>query len=215
MSAIFFDLDNTIYDYQQYVLGAFKEISWWLGKKYNLSQKKIYLKLVKLWRRKSSAYPHLFNDLLKESNLEDGKAVKSIVRIFNRHQGRLKPYPGVIKTLRELKKQGCSLGIITDGHIERQRRKINALSIKNFFKVIIYTKKIAAKPSAKPFSVAAKKIKTFNCIYVGDNPEIDFEGAKACGMTTVRLLKGEFKSRPKNKYVDYEIKEFNEIINYI
>ena len=54
-----------------------------------------------------------------------------------------------------------------------------------------------------------------NSFYVGDNPLLDFKGAKKIGMKTIRILKGEFRNMSKNKYIDYEIKEIKEVLNII
>ncbi len=208
MDAVLFDLDNTIYDHKQYFLSALKEIAGYLAKKYKLPKAEIYEVSVSLWHKKTSAYPFLFNDLLKVLKIKDDKSLRSLVRMFNRHKCVLKAYPGVKTVLKKLKKQGYILGIITDGNVKRQAGKIKKLGIKKFFKIIIYTKMIAEKPSAKPFLAAAAKLKIDprDAVFVGDNPAIDFKGAKDVGMKTVRVLTGEFSGRKSNKYIDREIR---------
>ena len=217
MIAIFFDLDNTIYDSRQYFLGALNEISGYLAKAAKLPRQKIYQELTRLWQKKTSFYPYLFDDLLKELNIESKELVKEVVNLFNGYRGRLKPYPGALPALKKMKKLGYKLGIITDGNVKRQQAKISLLGIKDFFEVIIYTKKIRPKPSKKSFLAAVKKMKINpkDAYYVADNPLVDFKGAKEIGMKTARLLQGEFKSIPKNKYIDYEIKKFSEILNLV
>lgn len=217
MTTVFFDLDNTIYDSRQYFLGAFKKIADYLAKKYSLPKKKIYNNSVNLWQKKTSFYPYLFNDLLKTLKIKDDQALEPVIKIFNQYKGELIAYSDVISTLRKLKKQGYILGIITDGNIDRQARKIKALGIKSFFKLIVYSKETAEKPSKMPFLAAMEKLKvnSSDCLYLGDNPGIDFKGAKACGFKTARLLRGEFKNLPKDKYIDYEIKKFSEVLNLV
>lgn len=215
MKAVFFDLDCTLYDVRQYNLGAFKEISGYLSKKYNLRPQNVYKKLAHLWGKKTSGFPRLFDDLLDIFGLE--RELKKVIRLFNNYKGKLKPYPDTTPILKELKKKNYKLGIITDGDIERQKRKIKLLGIKFFFDVIIYAKAIEPKPSEKPFLAAAGQLNMNpkNVFYVADNPLIDFEGAKKIGMKTIRLKRGEFKKSPKNKYIDLEIKKFNQILNLI
>jgi len=217
MKAVFFDLDNTLYDSREYCFGAFKEISDYLSEKYNIPSSEIYKNLTNLWQKKTSIYPYLFDDLLKILDIKNGKLTMNIVKIFNGYKGKLKPYSEVISTLKKLKKGGYKLGIITDGNVERQKRKIKLLGIKNFFETIIYTKEIEPKPSESPFLVALGKIKIKprNAFYVADNPLVDFEGAKKIGMITLRIKKGEFMKIPKNKYIDFEIKNFSEILNIV
>lgn len=217
MKAIFFDLDDTLYNKKQYYLGAFKEISKYLSKRYKFPPQKLYKCLIELWKEKTSVYPYLFDDLLRALQIGDSGSVKNIVKIFNGYKSKLKPYQGVIPTLKKLRKQGYKLGIITDGNIKRQKRKIKLLGIKNFFEAIVYTKEIASKPSKRVFLVAIKKLKVNpeNAFYVADNPLIDFEGAKKNGMRTIRLKRGEFARIPKNKYIDFEVKKLKEVLHLV
>lgn len=216
MKGIIFDLDNTLYDAEQYYFGAFKEITKYLSKKHNISKQEIYKRLVNLWREKTSMYSHLFDDLLDFFNLEI--ELENIIKIFNDYDGEFKPYPDVIQTLKELKNRNHKLGIITDGKVERQKRKIKSLGIDEFFDAVIFTKEFDnPKPSEIPFQEAINKLKVSpqKSFYVGDNPLIDFEGAKKIGMKTVRVLKGEFRDIPKNEYIDYEISELKELLKVI
>jgi len=212
MKTIFFDLDDTLYDAGQYRLGVFKEIWEYLSKKYKISQKLIYRKTRQLWKERTSMYPYLFNDLLKNLNIKENP--REIVRIFNNYDGKMKPYSDTTIVLKQLKKQNYKLGIITDGNIPKQKRKIKNLGLEKFFEVIIFTKKSKPKPSKIPFLAALKKmkIKAKNAFYAADNPLIDFEGAKKAGMKTMRLKRGEFVKVPKNKYIDFEIKELRGLL---
>ena len=79
MKAILFDLDNTLYDGKQYNLGAFNKIAKYLSKKYSLSRQEIYKKLVNLWKKKTSMYPHLFDDLLNSLDLKN--ELENIIKI--------------------------------------------------------------------------------------------------------------------------------------
>jgi putative hydrolase of the HAD superfamily len=216
MKNVFFDLDDTLYRVEQYYLGAFLEIAEYLSKKGKYSKEEIYEKLEKKWDEKNPMYPHFFDDLFEELNLE--KDVKKCVEIFSNYSGKLVPYEETFEALNELKKKGIKLGMITDGNAERQKRKIDLLGIKDFFEVFVFTQELGEpKPSEIPFKIALEKTnaKGEKCIYVGDNPLIDFIGAKKTGMKTVRILKGKFCEVEKDNNIDYEIKNLKELINLI
>jgi len=216
MKAIIFDLDNTLYDAEQYYLGAFREIAEYLSKSYNLPKQEIYKRLVNFWREKTSMYSHLFDNLLDFFNL--GNELENVIKLFNIYDGELKPYSDVISTLKELKKRNYKLGIITDGNVGRQKRKIKSLGVVDFFDAIVFTKELDnPKPSEIPFQEAINKLKITpqRSFYVGDNPLIDFEGAKKIGMSTIRLLRGEFRSIPKNRHIDYEVKGIKELLEVV
>lgn len=215
MKAVLFDVDNTMYDARQYFAGAFQEIASYVARTHRVPRQTCYRQLLRLWETNTSAYPFLFNDLLRSLAIDSRKEIKTVVRIFNDHRPRLTPYPRLVSVLVRLQEQGYSLGVITDGNARRQSRKLESLGVKRFFDVIIYTEHLAAKPSPRPFRAAAKRLKVDprDALYVGDNPLVDFEGAKAVGMRTARMLRGEFKDRDGNKYIDRTIHGFDELLD--
>lgn len=216
MSAVLFDLDNTLYDVKEYFTGAFAVVSEYLSKKYDIYREDIYNALVKLWEEKTSMYPHLFNDLLYIFGINENE-VEILVKVFNEYNGKLEPYPDVIPTLQGLKRRRCKLGIVTDGNVERQKRKIELLGFRHFFDAIIYAKEIDSKPSPRPYLKALEEleVKPSNIFYVADNPLIDFEGAKGVEMRTIRLLRGEFAEFPRNKHIDFQIKRLDKLLEII
>lgn len=216
MKAMTFDLDNTLYDVSQYYLGGFREIAEYLSKKYNLSSQKIYKKLKDIWDEKTSMHHHLFDDALDFFSCK--KELNRILGMFNDYEGELRPYPHVALILEELKKRKYKLGIITDGDVDRQKRKVRLLGLGGLFDEIILTKELGSlKPSVVPFQEMINRLGVTpqESLYVGDNPLLDFEGAKKAGMKTVRLLKGEFKDMLKNEYIDYEIREFKDLLSLV
>lgn len=214
--AVLFDVDNTLYNHKQYFTQAFRKISEYLSNKYKLDRNKIYYSLYRLWKKKTSMYPHLFNDALRDLNIDENE-VENVVKIFNTCNAKLTSYKDIVPTLKILKKENLKLGVITDGDPERQKRKIESLGLKKFFDLLIYTSETKAKPSAKPYEkvIGVLKEKPENVIYVGDNPELDFKGAKNIGMVTVRVRRGEFRSMPKNKYIDFEIHNMKDVLKII
>jgi len=214
--AVFFDLDNTLYDAEQYFLGAFEIISKHVSLKYNISEERVYKKLVRLWREKTSMYPYLFDDLANLFHL-DRDSPKELVAIFNQYHCRLEPYPDVMPTLGKLKETGYRLGIITDGDVARQKRKIASLGLEPLFALIIYAKEIEPKPSSSTFLIALDKlkVKASDTFYVADNPLLDFRGAKEAGMSTVRIMIGEFAKVPGHHDIDFEITDLTKLLDII
>jgi len=216
MKGILFDLDNTLFDVEQYFSGAFLQISMFLSTKYKISKNKIFRILMEIWKKHTSMYPYLFNDLLDILDLKEN--VNEIVRMFNSFTGELQPYEDVIPTLSVLKNMNFKLGIITDGNVERQKRKIELLKLQMYFNSIIFTYEISnPKPSIIPYQSAVKRLKLIpkKSYYIGDNPYIDFEGAKKIGLITIRIKKGEFASVPTNSNIDIEINSISDLLKII
>ena len=92
---------------------------------------------------------------------------------------------------------------------------IKKAETEKLFNQIIYTKKLnRPKPSVIPFKEMIKKLKTDpnQAYYIGDNPLIDFKGAKKAGLITIRIMKGELLKFSSNEFIDYEINSLKEII---
>ena len=216
MFGIIFDLDNTLYDARQYFESAFAEISEYLSGKYNVNKKAIYNKLLELWKEKTSMYPRLFDDFLESVKLDE--SITELIRIFDNCQINLRTYQDVPYILKELKNRGYKLGILTDGKTFRQNRKIDSLGIRNFFDEIVISDELGyRKPSVVPYKYILERlgVEPYYSIYVGDNPLIDFKGAKKIGMYTVRILRGEFKHIENNTFIDWNIDKFKELIEII
>ena len=193
-------------------MGAFEDIAEYLSKNYKIDKNKSYQFLVKLWKKKSSAYPHLFDDLLDHFNVKEN--VKIIVQIFNEHPiESFHLYPDSIPTLKKLKHEGYKIGIITDGDVHRQKRKIESSSLKWLVNFVTYTKESKPKPSSIPFvtSLNKMKVRPSDAIYVADNPFLDFKGAKRAGLKTIRILRGEFAGVKGVDEIDYTIKDLKEL----
>lgn len=213
MKAALFDLDNTLYDAQQYFLGAFTDVSKYISAKHDIPERAVYKALVKLWKEKTSMYPYLFNDLLELLHLGQD-SLPTVVKTFNEYAGTIELYPDAIPTLRSLKETGVKLGIITDGNVKRQKRKIELLGLSPLFDAIIYAEEAAPKPSPTPFLAALERlnVRAADAFYIADNPLIDFRGAKEAGMKTIRVLQGEFAVIPRNEHIDFEIEKLSELV---
>ena len=213
---VIFDLDNTLYEAKQYHYGGFERIADHLSREHSLVKQEVYERLKTIWKEKSSMYPHLFDDLLRTYGLEDD--VKHLVRMFNNYDCELTPYSDTLPTINELRRRKYKLGIVTDGDPDRQKRKIESLGLLDLFDAIVYTKALeVSKSSTIPFSEVLTQLNADpeESYYVGDNPLIDFKGAKEAGLRTIRLLRGEFRNRPKNEHIDMEINGLEEIVEVV
>src|SRR2546428_31611 len=140
------------------------------------------------------------------------------VEIFNKHEiNSFHLYQDALPTLKMLRSKNYKLGIITDGNIARQTRKILKFDLDKLVDNVTYTKNREAKPSPIPFVTALKAIdvEASSAIYVGDNPLVDFKGPKITGMKTARIVRGRFTHIPSDSQVDYTIEKMDEILKIL
>jgi putative hydrolase of the HAD superfamily len=82
------------------------------------------------------------------------------------------------------------LGLITNGRTAIQYGKIDRLAIRDRFEVILVSEEAGIKkPDSRIFRTAIERLNVLpeECVYVGDHPVNDVEGAASVGMRTVWL----------------------------
>jgi HAD superfamily hydrolase (TIGR01549 family) len=101
------------------------------------------------------------------------------------------PFRDAEPTLRKLKRSGYKIGLVSDsdGTPGMKRKRIRQVRFHNLFEAIVVSGEDTprVKPGHESFQLIAKKLEVQpkSCIYVGDNPRTDIEGAKAVGMISV------------------------------
>lgn len=218
IEAILFDLDDTLYDEKQFVKGGFKAVSSYISKKNNINQNVMYRLLLDMLEKHGRG--HIFDIVLKKVGLYNKKLIPKLIKVYRTHKPKISAYPEVRAVLSALRKKGYKLGLITDGNVEAQRNKVEALKIKIFFNCIIFSDEYGIekqKPSPFIYQKALEKLKVSlnESVYIGDNPCKDFVNAKKLGMHTIRIMRGWCKTIKLNKKyeADYQIKSLDEVLN--
>lgn len=176
---IIFDLDDTLYSEKDYVRSGFKAVARWLGNE-GFSDK--------LWGYFEEGKAAI-DVLLHELKCEEKKA--QCLEVYREHVPQIRLYEGVAELIRELKDQGIKVGIITDGRVSGQKKKIKALGLDRLVKEIIITDELGGEQFRKPCDIAFR-IMQRRCgipfeqmMYVGDNAEKDFQAPGQLGMRSV------------------------------
>ncbi|OGW86026.1 MAG: hypothetical protein A3C35_04005 [Omnitrophica bacterium RIFCSPHIGHO2_02_FULL_46_11] len=98
-------------------------------------------------------------------------------------------YPEVVSVLKELRKRGLTLGIVSNWDL-RLQKVVKNLGLISYFHFLVSSSVCGAtKPSPKIFKEALKKagVKPEETIHVGDTYEEDFVGAKSLGIQALLL----------------------------
>jgi putative hydrolase of the HAD superfamily len=191
IKAVVFDLDDTLYNEKDFVYGAFLEVALYLSKKYNLKHNELYKYMIEILNIHGRG--KIFNIICEKYGLNED--IQYLIDRYRNAKPKLSLYEDSIELLNKLKGK-YKLGLITDGMASVQWNKIKALHIEHYFDKIIVSDDLGKeywKPHIKTYELMAQELKVSKeeCIYVGDNPNKDFYGAKKCGYKTIRLIRKE------------------------
>ncbi|MBR9702110.1 HAD-IA family hydrolase, partial [Candidatus Pacearchaeota archaeon] len=202
--AILFDLDNTLYDYEAPHKKALKAVYDVLKGDVNISFVK-FRELYKLSKSEihreltGSASSHnrvlYFQRLIEKTNNTVDPSI--ILKLYSTYWDTLlknmKLGKNVLATLKELKKRGLKISIVSDLTTHIQLRKIQKLGITKYIDVLVTSEEAGTeKPRAIMFLLALNKLDVswHDAIFVGDNSVNDIEGANAVRMDTILIRHG-------------------------
>ncbi|CAH1211265.1 Phosphoglycolate phosphatase [Paenibacillus auburnensis] len=194
IKAIIFDLDDTLYQEEDYVKSGFKYVSNLIELKTALGADYVYDQLLLLFENDKS---RVFNRFLELQEITDAELESLIIQEYRHHKPSISLLPENIEILQWLKNQGFMIGIITDGRPEGQKNKIEALGLYDYCNHVIVTDELGGIEFRKPNKIGFInmlthfKIKPDEAIYLGDNPTKDFVACNNLGMKTIMLVNGK------------------------
>ena len=193
--AVVFDLDDTLYPERQYVLSGFAAVAAWVSCELGIASNTVYQELAALFFE--GVRGDTFDRWVGRRALP-ATLVPELVKVYRQHTPALSAFPGIPDLVGRLRRR-CLLGIVTDGYLEVQKKKLAALGLGQLFHAVVYSDqwgREAWKPSVQPFQVVLRQLGVLpeDAVYVADNPAKDFLGARRAGMSSIRLrhLDGEY-----------------------
>jgi REG-2-like HAD superfamily hydrolase len=123
---------------------------------------------------------------------ENQNCFEELYEIFA-HADAWQVFPDVEETLREARRRGLHVGIISNWD-ERLRPLLEELGLVRYFNSITISCEVGVeKPGAEIFQSALRvtDIAAGQAVHVGDNDTADVQGAEAIGMTGVLLNRSE------------------------
>lgn len=187
--ALVFDLDDTLYPERAYVLSGFRSVSRWCSDNLGLDGKASLDALLEISERGERR--HTFDRFLESVGFSL-EHVPRLVSEFRSHVPEISPYPHALSLLRRLAGE-VRLGIVSDGDLKVQEKKLAALDLGQYFDAVVFSDALGKehwKPSEVPFRAVAEALGVTprESIYVGENSLKDFVGARRAGMRTIRVL---------------------------
>ena len=176
---VIFDLDDTLYSEKEYVRSGYKAVAKVLGNDSFAGE---------LWENFENGMPAI-DALLDKYNCAEKK--EECLKAYREQRPEITLYKGVVDLISELLVNGIKVGIITDGRVSGQKKKIQALGLDQMVKDIIITDEIGGIQFRKPCDIAFRimqhkwGIPFEQIVYVGDNTLKDFQAPKQLGMQSV------------------------------
>ncbi len=226
IQGVIFDLDNTLLRSRRGALRALRVASelihdhlarhgYHYGKAELLRQLRLIDQLM-LGEKRLYNRDVWWKTLLNErglSRLSGGWLQRTTLRYWRVYAAESPPFQDAEPTLKRLKKAGFRIGMVSDsdGTPGMKRKRISVQGFRGLIEAIVVagedTPKV--KPSEAPFLLVARRLglSPKQCVYIGDNPRTDIDGAKAAGMVMIRVRRdGNKMGRP-----DYEVRSLREV----
>jgi len=224
---LFFDLDNTLWDFKANSKDAFYEVFSKLDLLNRIRDFDRFLEVYEmynehLWteyRRGKVNKDHMRSERIILTFREFGIDDPELVSKTNEQYLQIAPkktnlFPGVHETLEYLS-QRYKLYILTNGFAEVQLQKINSCSLQKYFTKLFMAEMVGyQKPDRRFFEYAIKSVHAHKneCLVIGDDPEADIRGGANSGIDQVYFNTG---SKPCMQLPTYEIKQIGELMKIL
>lgn len=178
---IVFDLDNTLYDEEQYVLACYQEIARQVD-----PNKTEEITRFLLNERKQNGDSLVFQRLIRSYRLP-GYEIERFISIYHTFDVPIKFFDDV-SSFFENAQHCCRYAILTNGSEQTQKNKCRLLEAYRMVdKIMItgeYLNRQDWKPAPKAYQLLCEQINTSasDCLFVGDSIKNDIEGALRVGM---------------------------------
>ena len=193
IKAVFFDIDDTLYDTSGFAKLARKAaLNAMIDAGLPLSTDEAYDLLREIIKEKGSNYDKHLNVLTKRVFGEEKPLLIAIgmITYHNVKFALLRLFPETMSTLIHLKAQGYHLGVISNGITIKQYEKLVRLGLHHFFHSVITSQEAGVeKPDIAIFELAMKTMgcKAENSVMIGNSFNDDVLGAIDAGMSAVFL----------------------------
>lgn len=231
---IFFDLDNTLWDFNKNSKLAMHETF----NHFIFAEKQIEFErffevyerhnhaLWESYRKKEVSKKELirkrFEDTFSELEITGIDPIKMNTFYLDEMPKQKTLYPEVIETLKYLKAKRYQLNIITNGFKEVQNRKMESSGLRPFFNKVFTSEEIKVpKPGREIFEFAIKSVnaKKINSIMVGDNWEVDILGASKFGIDSIYIGEATNSNSERfnidNKNIIYRLKKVKQLLSIL
>ena len=222
LQAIVFDLDDTLYSEQDYVMSGFRTVAEWAAVNLGIAQYEGFTTLSNLYHQ--GVRNNTFNQWLAIHQIENPVVVPKLLDVYRSHAPTISPFDESIDLLKTLTKS-YKIGLVSDGYLQVQQLKWAALGLDYFFDAVVFSDSLGRanwKPSTAPFKLVLEQLNVAPefSVYIGDNPRKDFFGARQLGMSTIWIKRsdseyGHLQPQSSDYHPDLTINSLSEVLGLI
>ena len=204
IKAVFFDIDDTLYDTSGFAELARKAaLRTMIDAGLPLSHQESYLLLREIIKEKGSNYDKHFNILTRRVFGEENPLLIALgmITYHNVKFALLRLFPDTMSTLIYLKKNNYQLGVISNGLTIKQWEKLIRLGLYHFFDDVVTSQEAESeKPDPKIFQLALDRLgcQANKSVMVGNKFSEDILGAINAGMSAI-LVNSELTDAEKKQ----------------
>jgi len=189
VQALIFDLDATLLDrrrsFERFVRGQWERFAHVLQP---VDPQAYVRTLIELDRDGYGPRRELFTGMVAQFKLPSDLAETLLSDYRAGFPGACVLFPDAAQTLTSLRTSGVKLGLITNGSVRMQSRKLECLALAPLFDTILISDaEGVSKPDRRIFHRALERLHTrpAHGVFVGDHPDVDMVGARGAGMRAV------------------------------
>src|SRR6266851_8928740 len=122
--AVVFDLDDTLYPEQSFVLSGYRAVAVWAEQHLGIATGQVFAELKALFD--AGMRQDVFNYWLAARGLPDDGLVVELIKVYRQHSPIIAPFPSVPALLCQLRDR-FRVGLVSDGYLRVQQQKLTAL----------------------------------------------------------------------------------------
>ena len=225
---VIFDIDNTLYDYDTRHEAGYLALGRYASGLYGISMEEydaLYRESMKQIRDRVGETAPVHSRAIRlqyfQQLLPGPHDFSEILNMYSAYWDAflsdMKPFPDAIRFLGLLKEKNIRTGIGTDMTAHMQFKKLSLLGMDRYFDFVVTSEEAGEeKPGKKMFGLCLEKagVPAGECMFIGDNPRKDIQGALSAGMYAVYLNTKGAASVPEEILSGSQKQRFTEITSY-